>query len=43
MLFRYMERMHIDYYTARYLTPWGEIERAFVVWSLDDERAKLKK
>jgi hypothetical protein len=41
MMFRYMERMHLSYAQALN-TPWSEINRAFYIWSLDSERAKLE-
>lgn len=36
-----MERLHISYAEA-IATPWEEVERAFLVWSLDNDRAILE-
>lgn len=42
MLLRYMERLHLSYREAAIETPWAEIERAFYLWSLDNDRDKLE-
>jgi hypothetical protein len=41
-LFRYREKMGLTYYEAL-KEPYEEIERAFLIWELDNVRAKLKK